>query len=148
MSCADVAHAGNDKVLATVTAIIDGMGSVGAAIGPMVTGYISEMPGGFDNVFVMLYLSASCAGLLLIKLLIKETHELVARARGYVPHDENGTYGADGAVGGAADGSVPFVNEPLSLNDISSSEAFKYLPPGASMEREERTVDNETGRLV
>ena len=33
--------AGNEKALATVTAIIDGMGSIGAAIGPMLTGYIS-----------------------------------------------------------------------------------------------------------
>lgn len=34
-------HAGNEKALATVTAIIDGMGSIGAAIGPLMTGYIS-----------------------------------------------------------------------------------------------------------
>ena len=33
--------AGNEKALATVTAIIDGMGSIGAAIGPLMTGYIS-----------------------------------------------------------------------------------------------------------
>ena len=33
--------AGNEKALATVTAIIDGMGSIGAAIGPLLTGYIS-----------------------------------------------------------------------------------------------------------
>lgn len=63
--------AGNAKALATVTAIIDGMGSIGAAIGPMLTGYISER-GGFDGVFLMLYLSALTAGLLLIKLCIKE----------------------------------------------------------------------------
>lgn len=63
--------AGNAKALATVTAIIDGMGSIGAAIGPMLTGYISER-GGFDGVFLMLYLSALAAGLLLIKLCIKE----------------------------------------------------------------------------
>ncbi len=35
------ATAGNEKALATVTAIIDGMGSIGAAIGPLMTGYIS-----------------------------------------------------------------------------------------------------------
>jgi OPA family glycerol-3-phosphate transporter-like MFS transporter 1/2 len=62
---------GNSKALATVTAIIDGMGSIGAAIGPMMTGYISEV-GGFDLVFVMLYLSALMAGLLLIKLAAKD----------------------------------------------------------------------------
>lgn len=35
------ASLGNERALATVTAIIDGMGSIGAAIGPMMTGYIS-----------------------------------------------------------------------------------------------------------
>jgi OPA family glycerol-3-phosphate transporter-like MFS transporter 1/2 len=63
--------AGNAKALATVTAIIDGMGSIGAAIGPMLTGYISEQ-GGFDGVFVMLYIAALSAGLLLLRLCIKE----------------------------------------------------------------------------
>jgi OPA family glycerol-3-phosphate transporter-like MFS transporter 1/2 len=72
--------AGNAKALATVTAIIDGMGSIGAAIGPMLTGYISER-GGFDGVFLMLYLSALAAGLLLIKLCIKEVRGLVGQQR-------------------------------------------------------------------
>lgn len=63
--------AGNAKALATVTAIIDGMGSIGAAIGPMLTGYISEK-GGFDGVFLMLYIAAASAGVLLTKLCIKE----------------------------------------------------------------------------
>jgi OPA family glycerol-3-phosphate transporter-like MFS transporter 1/2 len=63
--------AGNSKALATVTAIIDGMGSIGAAIGPMLTGYISEK-GGFDGVFLMLYISALLAGVLLLRLCIKE----------------------------------------------------------------------------
>lgn len=69
---------GNSKALATVTAIIDGMGSIGAAIGPMMTGYISEI-GGFDLVFVMLYLSALMAGLLIIKLAAKEYATLRGR---------------------------------------------------------------------
>jgi OPA family glycerol-3-phosphate transporter-like MFS transporter 1/2 len=62
---------GNAKALATVTAIIDGMGSLGAALGPMMTGYISQL-GGFDLVFVMLYCSAIMAGLLLVKLAARE----------------------------------------------------------------------------
>jgi hypothetical protein len=62
---------GNSKALATVTAIIDGMGSVGAAIGPVMTGYISDV-GGFDLVFAMLYFSAIAAGMLIIKLAAKE----------------------------------------------------------------------------
>jgi MFS family permease len=62
---------GNAKALATVTAIIDGMGSIGAALGPMMTGYISDI-GGFDLVFAMLYFSAIAAGMLIIKLAAKE----------------------------------------------------------------------------
>ncbi len=69
---------GNAKALATVTAIIDGMGSIGAAIGPMMTGYISQI-GGFDLVFVMLYTSAITAGLLLVKLAAKDLAMLRGR---------------------------------------------------------------------
>lgn len=54
-----------------MTAIIDGMGSIGAAIGPMLTGYISERAG-FDGVFIMLYSAATIAGVLLVRLCAKE----------------------------------------------------------------------------
>jgi len=47
----DPAGGEGERALATVTALIDGSGSVGAALGPFVTGYVSELPGGFDNVF-------------------------------------------------------------------------------------------------
>lgn len=47
------------------------MGSIGAALGPMLTGFISDR-GGFDLVFIMLYTSAVTAGLLLVKLVMKE----------------------------------------------------------------------------
>jgi OPA family glycerol-3-phosphate transporter-like MFS transporter 1/2 len=67
-----------EKALATVTAIIDGSGSIGAAIGPMMTGYISELPGGFDNVFSMLYGAALSAGLLLSSLVLKELGGLLS----------------------------------------------------------------------
>ena len=69
---------GSEKALATVTAIIDGMGSVGAAVGPLATGIISELPGGFTNVFRMLYAAALIAGLLLTKLFVKEVKVLYA----------------------------------------------------------------------
>ncbi len=72
---------GSERALATVTAIIDGMGSVGAALGPVMTGYISELPGGFDNVFAMLYMSATAAGLLLSGLVLREVGDLLARRR-------------------------------------------------------------------
>uniref|UniRef100_A0A673IJE7 Glucose-6-phosphate exchanger SLC37A2 n=1 Tax=Sinocyclocheilus rhinocerous TaxID=307959 RepID=A0A673IJE7_9TELE len=43
---------GNSRALSTVTAIIDGTGSIGAAVGPLLAGLIS--PTGWNNVFYML----------------------------------------------------------------------------------------------
>ncbi|KAL6780975.1 GPT3 [Auxenochlorella protothecoides x Auxenochlorella symbiontica] len=123
---------GNEKVLATVTAIIDGMGSVGAAIGPMVTGYISELPGGFDNVFLMLYGAAACAGLLLMKLLIKESKDLLRARRGTTKDSMPGSTPAD----------------LLDYTQIASADDFRYLPPGVSADAHEATIDNETGRVL
>ncbi|MEE6527562.1 hypothetical protein FKM82_029016 [Ascaphus truei] len=50
---------GNSHALSTVTAIIDGTGSVGAAVGPLLAGLLS--PYGWHNVFVMLMISDACA---------------------------------------------------------------------------------------
>ncbi|XP_020590235.1 putative glycerol-3-phosphate transporter 1 [Phalaenopsis equestris] len=61
---------GNSRALATVTAIIDGTGSVGAAIGPLLTGYISAKSWG--AVFIMLMGAALVAGLLLTRLVVAE----------------------------------------------------------------------------
>lgn len=63
---------GNARALATVTAIIDGTGSIGAAIGPMLTGWISAHTDDWNNVFFMLYAADLVAGLLLMKLVMKE----------------------------------------------------------------------------
>jgi MFS transporter, OPA family, solute carrier family 37 (glycerol-3-phosphate transporter), member 1/2 len=57
---------GNSRALATVSAIIDGTGSVGAALGPLLTGYISTR--GWNSVFFMLIISISLAILFLIRL--------------------------------------------------------------------------------
>ncbi len=57
---------GNSRALATVTAIIDGTGSVGAAIGPLLAGYISTR--GWNSVFLMLIVSIFFASLLLIRV--------------------------------------------------------------------------------
>ena len=57
---------GNSRALATVTAIIDGTGSVGAALGPLLTGYISTT--GWNSVFLMLILATSLAIMFLIHL--------------------------------------------------------------------------------
>ncbi|CAH9110544.1 unnamed protein product [Cuscuta europaea] len=61
---------GNSRALATVTAIIDGTGSAGAALGPLLAGYISTR--GWNSVFFMLILSLFIAGLLLIPVVRKE----------------------------------------------------------------------------
>ncbi|XP_002883790.2 putative glycerol-3-phosphate transporter 5, partial [Arabidopsis lyrata subsp. lyrata] len=57
---------GNGRALATVTAIIDGTGSVGAALGPLLAGYISSR--GWNSVFFMLIFSIFFAGLFLVRL--------------------------------------------------------------------------------
>ncbi|GAB2294115.1 hypothetical protein Dimus_028334 [Dionaea muscipula] len=61
---------GRSRALATVTAIIDGTGSIGAAIGPLLTGYISTVS--WTAVFTMLMASALVAGLLLTRLVVAE----------------------------------------------------------------------------
>lgn len=73
---------GNSRALATVTAIIDGTGSVGAAIGPLLTGYISAMS--WSAVFTMLMGAALIAGLLLTRLVVAEVAAKIeeSRARG------------------------------------------------------------------
>ncbi|XP_076129818.1 glucose-6-phosphate exchanger SLC37A2 isoform X1 [Alosa pseudoharengus] len=61
---------GNSRALSTVTAIIDGTGSIGAALGPLLAGVIS--PTGWNNVFYMLITSDILACLLLSRLVYKE----------------------------------------------------------------------------
>eukprot|EP00250_Pteridium_aquilinum_P017292 c23552_g1_i1 orf=375-2036(-) len=70
---------GNSRSLATVTAIIDGMGSVGAAIGPLLTGYLSKA--GWNSVFGMLGVSATIAGLLLTGLVIEESRDYATNVK-------------------------------------------------------------------
>ncbi|GLU05523.1 hypothetical protein SLE2022_226200 [Rubroshorea leprosula] len=64
---------GTSRALATVTAIIDGTGSVGAALGPLLTGFLSTK--GWDAVFCMLTVCALIAGLLLFRLVVAEITE-------------------------------------------------------------------------
>lgn len=71
---------GNSRALATVTAIIDGTGSIGAAIGPMLTGFITSLSDDWNHVFYMLYAADLCAGLLLTRLIFKEARALLAAA--------------------------------------------------------------------
>ncbi|XP_052210393.1 putative glycerol-3-phosphate transporter 4 isoform X1 [Diospyros lotus] len=64
---------GDARALATVTAIIDGTGSVGAALGPLLTGFLSAQ--GWGAVFLMLMVGALISGLLLSRLVIAELTE-------------------------------------------------------------------------
>ncbi|KAM7255779.1 hypothetical protein ACFE04_011520 [Oxalis oulophora] len=61
---------GDSRALATVTAIIDGTGSVGAALGPLLTGFLSTKS--WDAVFWMLYVGAFIAAVLLFPLALTE----------------------------------------------------------------------------
>lgn len=70
---------GNSRALATVTAIIDGTGSIGAAIGPLLTGYISASS--WSAVFTMLMAAALIAGLLLTRLVMAEVASKIQGAR-------------------------------------------------------------------
>jgi len=66
---------GNSKALATVTAIIDGTGSIGAAVGPLLAGMLSD----WKDVFYILIASDVIALLLLSRLFVKELQSLRRR---------------------------------------------------------------------
>ncbi|OWM65962.1 putative glycerol-3-phosphate transporter 5 [Punica granatum] len=70
---------GNSRALATVTAIIDGTGSVGAALGPLLAGYISTR--GWNGVFLMLIISISFASIFLIRLAMAEIREKLSGSK-------------------------------------------------------------------
>ncbi|KAK2975828.1 hypothetical protein RJ640_022845 [Escallonia rubra] len=72
---------GNSRALATVTAIIDGTGSVGAAIGPFLMGYISAKS--WNAVFTMLMAAALVAGLCLTKLVLDEVRAKIQESRSH-----------------------------------------------------------------
>lgn len=138
------AMAGNEKVLATVTSIIDGMGSIGAALGPMLTGYVSELPGGFDNVFIMLYVASLCAGLLLTGIVLGELG-LISKRRSATSAVDNNYRD----VGPPVDGD-PERSPLISAADVVNSTGFSYNPPygasdGGGSTLAEMTIDNESG---
>ncbi|KAG2660264.1 hypothetical protein PVAP13_1KG416900 [Panicum virgatum] len=70
---------GDSRALATVTAIIDGTGSLGAALGPFLTGFISRR--GWDSVFVMLALCAFVAAVLLSSHVKIEIPQIIEKWR-------------------------------------------------------------------
>ena len=70
----------NSKALATVTAIIDGTGSIGAAVGPLLAGIVSRWAK-WNNVFYMLMCADLFALLLLSKLVYQEVRLYMQRRR-------------------------------------------------------------------
>lgn len=75
---------GNSRALSTVAAIIDGTGSIGAALGPLLAGLIS--PTGWNNVFYMLISADVLACLFLSRLVYKEAlscYRYLQRRRGF-----------------------------------------------------------------
>ncbi|XP_053307865.1 glucose-6-phosphate exchanger SLC37A2 isoform X2 [Spea bombifrons] len=75
---------GNARALSTVTAIIDGSGSIGAALGPSLASVLSSK--GWNYVFYMLIAADICACLLLSRLVYKEVTRLCPcfrKARGF-----------------------------------------------------------------
>ncbi|KAK4772140.1 hypothetical protein SAY86_013915 [Trapa natans] len=74
---------GNSRGLATVTAIIDGTGSVGAALGPLLAGYISTK--GWNSVFLMLVASISLASVFLIRPARDEIKDIITSDRKQLP---------------------------------------------------------------
>eukprot|EP00090_Calanus_glacialis_P030254 TRINITY_DN4876_c0_g1_i1.p1 TRINITY_DN4876_c0_g1~~TRINITY_DN4876_c0_g1_i1.p1 ORF type:complete len:525 (-),score=179.91 TRINITY_DN4876_c0_g1_i1:298-1872(-) len=71
---------GSGKALATVTAIIDGTGSIGAAIGPFLAGALSGH-GNWDNVFYMLMAADVFALIFLTRLVKQEVGRYLDRRR-------------------------------------------------------------------
>ena len=62
---------GSSRALATVTAIIDGTGSIGAAIGPFLAGALSG-DNDWDRVFKMLMIADGLALVFLLRLVKQE----------------------------------------------------------------------------
>lgn len=79
---------GDSRALATVTAIIDGTGSMGAALGPLLTGFLSSK--GWDAVFIMLVVGALSAGLLLSRLVLSELSEKFSKRLACEQHNSEG----------------------------------------------------------
>lgn len=72
---------GNGKALATVTSIIDGTGSIGAAVGPMIAGLVQS--GGWKNVFYML-ISSNIFAMILLCRLVRNEFRKRRRTRGNI----------------------------------------------------------------
>ncbi|XP_063689107.1 glucose-6-phosphate exchanger SLC37A2-like isoform X3 [Bolinopsis microptera] len=73
---------GSSQALATVSAIIDGSGSIGATLGPYITSVLTnhkDGPDKYQTVFTVLEVSAFIAALCLLRVMIKEISKLRVR---------------------------------------------------------------------
>ncbi|XP_033641154.1 glucose-6-phosphate exchanger SLC37A2-like isoform X1 [Asterias rubens] len=91
---------GNAKALATVASIIDGTGTIGAAIGPLLTGLINPGRGEKDWtwVFVMLAASELLSAMFLIRLVYRDIKKC-ACSNGYQPISTDSNINGDTSVG-------------------------------------------------
>ena len=65
------------KALTTVTAIMDAFGSLGSAIGPLVTGLLISEGTGWDNVFDYLIAAQACALICLTRPIYNDLRRLI-----------------------------------------------------------------------
>ncbi|XP_072165938.1 glucose-6-phosphate exchanger SLC37A2-like [Diadema setosum] len=72
---------GNAKALATVSAIIDGTGTIGAAVGPLLTGILNPNNDatGWYKVFLMLAAAEILGALMMVRQVYKEVRKLCTR---------------------------------------------------------------------
>ena len=71
-----------------MTAIIDGTGSIGAAIGPFLAGSLSGS-GNWDNVFYMLMIADMMALIFLVRLVKQEMVRYLDKRRSRMEMDTN-----------------------------------------------------------
>eukprot|EP00057_Strongylocentrotus_purpuratus_P027774 XP_011682248.1 PREDICTED: sugar phosphate exchanger 2 isoform X1 [Strongylocentrotus purpuratus] len=78
---------GNSKALATVSAIIDGTGTIGAAVGPLLTGVLNPNNDaeGWYKVFLMLAAAEIVGALLMVRQVIKEVRNFCRKSTVYQP---------------------------------------------------------------
>lgn len=74
---------GSSEALATVTGIVDGTGSIGAAVGQYLVSLIQDNLG-WMWVFYFFILMTSCTILFISPLLVREIHSLVQRRQAHI----------------------------------------------------------------
>lgn len=134
---------GDSRALATVTAIIDGTGSMGAALGPLLTGFISTK--GWDAVFVMLMIGALIAGLLLSRLVIAELSEKTCKPMS----QSSGQQSVGGNIIIPLPHSHPHPSSPLlSFLKCVQTQTLPPLPPTQKKKKEKKESEIERSKFT